>query len=105
MKIPSDDAEQLSQILDFRNDEQTISINHTMRDMLRLLADLGVSAKEENAALVTLNEQAQKDARFTKIQTFVALLYLPASLIAVSEFQKPKTVPGVDVISTNSLQL
>lgn len=55
-----------------------------MRDILSAIAELGVSAKEENSLLVNLTKQAQTDARFTKILAFVALLYLPPSLIAVS---------------------
>lgn len=75
---------QLSQILDFRNEEETISSSHTMRDMLKVLTDLGTSAQQESESLRMLSEQAQDDARFTKILTFIAMLYLPASLVAVS---------------------
>jgi hypothetical protein len=73
----------LSHILDLRNDEETIKNGQTARHMLEVLADLGKSAKEESEGLRILNEQSQHDARFTKILTFVAMLYLPASLVAV----------------------
>jgi hypothetical protein len=55
-----------------------------MRHMLKLLTDLGASAKEETESLRILSEQAQDDARLIKILTFIAMLYLPASLVAVS---------------------
>ncbi len=61
-----------------------------MRGMLKVLADLGASAKQESESLRVLSEQAQSDARFTKILTFVALLYLPASLVAVSRPTSPR---------------
>ena len=55
-----------------------------MQHMLKILTDLGASAKEESESLRILSEQAQDDARFIKILTFIAMLYLPASLVAVS---------------------
>jgi hypothetical protein len=55
-----------------------------MQHMLKLLTDLGASAKEETESLRILSEQAQDDARLIKILTFIAMLYLPASLVAVS---------------------
>jgi hypothetical protein len=74
-----------------------------MRDILRILVDLGISAKEENALLVRLSEQGQKDARFTKIIAFVALLYLPATLIAVSEYNQLKNESLVDTTCLQSV--
>lgn len=74
---------QLSQILDTINTEETIKSTYMIRDMLKVLTELGKSSKEESERLRIISEQAQKDARSTKILTFVAMLYLPASLIAV----------------------
>lgn len=72
------------QILGFRNEEESIRSSHTRRDMLKILTDLGISAKHESESLRIISEQAQSDARFTKVLTLVAMLYLPASLVAVS---------------------
>lgn len=55
-----------------------------MQDMLKLLTDLGISTKDESKSLRILSEQAAKDSRFMTILTFVAMLYLPATLVAVS---------------------
>jgi hypothetical protein len=65
--------------------------------MLGTLAELSASAKEENASLMSLSEQAQRDARFMKIITFVALLYLPATLIAVSKQKREINESEVDM--------
>jgi len=54
-----------------------------MRDMLQMLTELGASARQENISLLALTEQAQRDSSLTKTLTFVAMLYLPATLIAV----------------------
>jgi hypothetical protein len=74
-----------------------------MRDTLKALTELGISAKEESESLRILSEQAQKDARFTKILTFVAMLYLPASLIAVSLFAASLSYINISMITENSI--
>ena len=56
-----------------------------MQKNTETLADLGRTAREDSAALKRLTEQTRRDSRSTKILTFVALLYLPASLVAVSK--------------------
>ena len=55
-----------------------------MRDMLKVLTDLGKSAKDESESMRVLAQRSAKDGRFTTILTFAAMLYLPASLVAVS---------------------
>lgn len=49
-----------------------------------VLTELGQAAKQENAAIMKLTEKGRRDSRSTKILTFIAMLYLPASLVAVS---------------------
>jgi hypothetical protein len=41
------------------------------------------AAQEENKSIAVLAAKSQKDANVVRILTFVAMLYLPASLIAV----------------------
>lgn len=50
----------------------------------QILTEIGEETKRDNAAIVVLTQQARKDGRFAKTITFVAMLYLPASLVAVS---------------------
>lgn len=50
----------------------------------QILTEIGNEAKRDNAAIVALTRQARKDSRLAKTITFVAMLYLPASLVAVS---------------------
>jgi hypothetical protein len=54
-----------------------------MRDMLQIITELGASAQQENISLLALTGQAQRDSSFMKTLTFVVMLYLPATLIAV----------------------
>ncbi len=50
---------------------------------------LTITARNESEAIHRLTEEARRDSRFVKILTFVALLYLPASLMAVSTVIHP----------------
>src|SRR2546423_3929416 len=45
---------------------------------------IAAAAKDESRSVATVLAEAQKDSRTVKVLTFVAMLYLPASLIAVS---------------------
>lgn len=97
---------QLSQILNFRNAEQALKASQTASEMLRALTDMGISAKNESESLRSLSERAVKDSRFMKILTFAALLYLPASLIAVSALYYHKIKRKTDILQTiDHLQL
>ena len=61
-----------------------------------VLTDLGTSAREENKAIIVLTKQGRKDSRFMKILTFIAILYLPASLVAVSPSPNHSIDPNAD---------
>ncbi|KAH6680177.1 hypothetical protein B0J14DRAFT_648559 [Halenospora varia] len=91
--VQSDETRKiLSAIIEFRNDETSIKSSHMMGDMMKVLTELGASAKQENASLVTLTEKTCEDSRFIKTLTFIAMLYLPTSLVAT-------------IFSSNLLQL
>jgi hypothetical protein len=64
-------------ILDFRNDEN-IRLN------LSKTRELLVAAEQESLLLNGSAKQTQQDSRSMKIVTFIALVLLPGSLVAVS---------------------
>lgn len=47
------------------------------------MTEIAVSTKSENETVTILAHKAHKDSKTMKIITFLALLYLPASLVAV----------------------
>ena len=61
--------------------------NQATQHNSKVLTELGNAARQENATLMILADQARQDSKFMKILSFVAVLYLPASLIAVSANQ------------------
>ena len=71
-------------MLQFRHEEAITKINAVMQHNSQVLAEIATVSKKDNAAIMMLTKQARRDARSTKILTFIALLYLPASLVAVS---------------------
>lgn len=64
-------------MLDQRNDQ----ILHLQGEAMNNLA---LEANRESAVMKNLSEMMQKDSRSMRVLTSVALVYLPASLIAVS---------------------
>jgi hypothetical protein len=55
-----------------------------MQHSSRKLTDLGEAAKDDSIAMKEMSEAARQDTRIMKRLTHIALLYLPATLIAVS---------------------
>ena len=68
---------QLSQILSYRNEDMLVKSSDAMRQ-------IALAAKAENELMSTLIGESRKDSRTVKILTYTALIYLPASLVAVS---------------------
>lgn len=68
---------QLSQILNYRNEEMLVKSNDAMRE-------IALATKAENELMSALIGKSQRDSYTVKVLTYVALLYLPASLVAVS---------------------
>ena len=50
-------------------------------DTMRVVA---IATKKDTEIAGKLAEKAQRDSRSVKVLTFIAMLYLPASLVAVS---------------------
>ncbi|KAF8537378.1 hypothetical protein BDD12DRAFT_982194 [Trichophaea hybrida] len=71
------------QILDYRNDENIYKITEAMRQNSDTMRVLAASAREDNEAIGRLAEKSQKDSRAVKVLTYVALMYLPAQLVAI----------------------
>ncbi|KAH7092039.1 hypothetical protein FB567DRAFT_516346 [Paraphoma chrysanthemicola] len=65
----------LMKILDFRNDEN-IRLN------LSKTRELLVAAEQESLMLNGITQQTQQDSRSMKIVTFIALVFLPGTLVA-----------------------
>lgn len=74
---------QLAHILEFRNDELLIKNSEELRRSSESAREIATAAKAEQETVALILARAQNDSSLVKILTFVALLYLPASLIAV----------------------
>lgn len=72
----------LFRILEYRNDETLISGNNALRNSSEDMKTIAVAAKENKSVAKILSE-SRKDSHMMKILTFVAMIYLPASLMAV----------------------
>lgn len=69
---------QLLKILDYRHDENIrLNVSGT-RELL-------VAAEQESNILKTIAKQTQQDSHSMKIVTFIALVYLPGTLVAASK--------------------
>lgn len=76
---------QLAHILEYRNDELLIKNSEELHRSSESAREIATAAKAEQEAVALIFAKAQKDSSLVKILTFVAMLYLPASLIAVSQ--------------------
>jgi len=72
--------------LDYRNDENIYKITEAMRQNSDIMRVIAAGAREDNEMIGKLTEKAQRDSRAVKVLTYVALMYLPAQLVAVSYF-------------------
>ena len=73
-------------MLEYRNDELNIWTNTSIRnngDQLRAITEQAVA---RNDFMATLTTDIHTDSKFIKTLTFIAMLYAPVSLIAVSKF-------------------
>jgi len=74
-------------MLEYRNDELSIRTNTAIKtngDQLRTITEHAAAA---NDSMTTLTTDIHSDSKFIKILTFIAMLYTPASLIAVSNLE------------------
>ncbi|KAF3942110.1 hypothetical protein ABW19_dt0205172 [Dactylella cylindrospora] len=72
----------ISQALQYRNDKAIIRTNSAMHENGESLKEITIAAKEESEALAALTSKTYKDSRMVKILTIVAVIYVPASLVA-----------------------
>lgn len=93
--------QKLFQILQFRNEEviaQTSeSIKQTNADIHHstlVTNRLATASNEKNETIARLTEEARRDSKSLKILTFVAMLYLPATLMAVRRFPSLLNLPN-----------
>ena len=75
---------QLSQILNYRNENMIVKSNDALQKGSDAMREIALATKAENELMSALIGKSQKDSRTVKILTYTALIYLPASLVAVS---------------------
>ena len=80
----SKNDEQLSQILNYRNEDILVRGNDALRKSSDAMRDIALAAKAENELISALISNTQKDSHAVKILTYIATIYLPASLVAVN---------------------
>ena len=71
-------------ILSYRNQDALVKSNEVLNRNIDVMRELAVAAKSENELITILVSKSQKDSHTIKILTIVTLIYLPASLVAVS---------------------
>ena len=74
---------QLSQILNYRNEDMLVKSNDALRKSSEATREIALAAKAENELISALIRKSQRDSHTVKVLTYIALIYLPASLIAV----------------------
>lgn len=75
---------QLSQILNFRNEDLLVKSNEALHKSSDAIREIALAAKAENELISALIGKSQRDSHTVKVLTYIALIYLPASLVAVS---------------------
>ena len=73
---------QLFKILDYRNDA-------LVHDNGVSLKGLALKASSESNWMLCIAEQARYDSRTMRVASFIALIYLPASLVSVGSAYDP----------------
>ena len=58
--------------------------NEALNKSSDAMREIAIAAKAENELISTLIGKSQKDSHTVKVLTYIALIYLPASLVAVS---------------------
>ena len=61
-----------------------IKSNEALNKSSDAMREIALAAKAENELISTLIGKSQKDSHTVKVLTYIALIYLPASLVAVS---------------------
>lgn len=75
---------QLSKIVEFRNIENLRSITAASEKSILSLKDAALRIQEENRLSAAISVQNHKDGKSVKAVATVSMIFLPASLLAVS---------------------
>ena len=71
--------------MECRNHEGFVKTTAALHRDVENLRDTAVDARNESEIVTRLAQQAQKDTRSLKAMTILGIMYLPATLIAVSQ--------------------
>ncbi|KAL9075021.1 MAG: hypothetical protein Q9161_001952 [Pseudevernia consocians] len=72
----------LSQIIEFRNDETLKVAGQALQANVEILKAISMEAKQESVSLTSIARRGQSDSTTLKALSRIAMLYLPATLIA-----------------------
>ena len=70
-------------ILNFRGNETLREINQDIRGNLEVLRGITSANQKESATLTDLARQNQRDSKMLKALSFIVVMYVPATLVAV----------------------
>ena len=74
---------QLMGILSFRSNETLQEINQDIRGNLEVLRCITSANQKESATLTDLARQNQRDSKMLKALSFIVVMYVPGTLVAV----------------------
>ena len=77
-------AHQLASMLAFRNCDALCGSSQRTQENIVILKSIAIQTQKDNESLKSLTFQGHKEAKTLKILTLIAIMYLPASPIAVS---------------------
>lgn len=84
-----------------------MKINEALNRNSDLMREIAIAAKVENELMAVMVGKSQKDSHTIKLLTIIALIYLPASLVAVSLYLRSKVffafIHGVDKFSLGGI--
>lgn len=60
-----------------------VKSNEALNKSSEAMREIALAAKAENELISALISKSQKDSHTVKVLTYIALIYLPASLVAV----------------------
>jgi hypothetical protein len=80
--LPNISPTQLSKILESRTSTSLRLINQTMQTNLSLIQHTTTDTLHENTTVATIAKQSTKDSKKLHALSFIATLYLPATLVA-----------------------
>ncbi|KAF6236137.1 hypothetical protein HO173_005766 [Letharia columbiana] len=72
----------LSQILNYRNENMIVKSNEALNKNSDAMREIAIAAKADNELISVLIGKSQNDSHTVKVLTYIALIYLPASLVA-----------------------